>query len=248
MNPTLRSLVYPGLDLHLRSRESLVQFWKSGPRRVLDAGSGNGYFSWLAYQAGASVLGLNFEASQVAKAHEFLVGYRKADPARLVFRQFNLYDLNQLEGPFDEIICFETLEHIRGDDLVCREFYRLLAPGGVLHACAPYAKHPRHLEEVLDTEETGGHVRAGYTEESFRALLEGAGFCVKQVRGLGSAATVCADKWLRKLRHAAGDVVALPFFPLGLAAVRATRQLDPARPFSLYVQGVKEEGASGRGR
>lgn len=239
MNPYLRNIVYPGLDLHLRARETLTQFWRRGNRRVLDAGSGNGYFSWLAYQSGATVLALNFEAGQISKARDFLVGFRKADPAKLEFRQFDLYDLAQLDGEFDEILCYETLEHIRGDDVVCREFFRLLAPGGILHACTPYALHPRHQEEVLDTEELGGHVRAGYTEESYRALLEPIGFSIRQVRGLGSPATVLADKWLRRLRHAAGDVVALPLLPLGLAAVRWTRQLDPKAPFSLYVQAAK---------
>jgi len=46
----LRSLIYPGLDLHTRNRASLRRFWKTGLRDVFDAGSGNGYFSWLAYQ------------------------------------------------------------------------------------------------------------------------------------------------------------------------------------------------------
>ncbi len=52
----LRSFIYPGLDLHARNRASLSAFWKTGPRDVLDASSGNGYFSWLAYQSGAAEL------------------------------------------------------------------------------------------------------------------------------------------------------------------------------------------------
>lgn len=35
----VRSLVYPGLDLHTRNRALLCRFWKTGPRDVLDAGS-----------------------------------------------------------------------------------------------------------------------------------------------------------------------------------------------------------------
>src|SRR5271169_4392818 len=75
----LRSMIYPGLDLHTRNRASLCLFWKSGPRDVLDAGCGNGYFAWLAYQSGASVLALNFDWEQVAKARDFLFDYKKAD-------------------------------------------------------------------------------------------------------------------------------------------------------------------------
>jgi SAM-dependent methyltransferase len=244
MKHFLRSLVYPGLDLHVQSRRTLSQFWRKGPRRVLDAGSGNGYFSWLAYRSGATVLALNYEQGQVAKAQEFLVRYRGAEPTRLKFQQMNLYDLDKLDGAFEEIICYETIEHIKGDAQVCREFFRLLKPGGTLHVCCPHALHPRHQIEVLDTEEKGGHVRAGYTEESFRALLDPIGFRIQQVRGLGSSATVVADRWLKKVRHRHGDLVALPLLPLGRMTVRLTEQLDPAVPFSIYAQASKPASES----
>jgi SAM-dependent methyltransferase len=68
-----RGLVYPGLDLHTRNRASLCRFWKNGPRDVLDAGSGNGYFAWRAYQSGARVVALNFERDQVEKARTFIL-------------------------------------------------------------------------------------------------------------------------------------------------------------------------------
>ena len=167
-----RNLIYPGLDLHTRNRASLCKFWKIGPRDVLDAGSGNGYFSWLAYKSGARVLALNFDKTQVEKSRDFLLGYKKADPARLQFERYDLYDLPAEIRTFDEIICFEVLEHLRRDGEVVKEFYRMLRPGGVLHVCCPYRLHPRHQAEVLDLNETGGHVRSGYTEEDYRALFE----------------------------------------------------------------------------
>src|SRR6185437_8975698 len=77
-----RSLTYPGLDLHVRNRASLRRYWKTTARDVLDAGSGNGYFSWLAYKSGAKVLALNIDAAQVAKAQRFLVDYRGANVER----------------------------------------------------------------------------------------------------------------------------------------------------------------------
>src|SRR6202040_2382903 len=93
LRQAIRSLVYPGLDLHTRNRAALCRFWETGPRDVLDAGSGNGYFAWLAYKSGGRVVAMNFEEAQVQKAKEFLLDYRKADPARLQFEQFNLYNL-----------------------------------------------------------------------------------------------------------------------------------------------------------
>ncbi len=234
----LRRIIYPGLDLHSRNRAWLRRYWKSGPRDVLDAGSGNGYFSWLAYQSGAKVVALNFDERQVEKARDFLVGYRKADPSRLSFETANLYELVKETRRFDEIICFEVLEHLHQDAMVVREFHRLLRPGGVLHLCCPYSLHPRHQIEVLDRDEKGGHVRAGYTEADYRALLEPAGFRIERVVGIGPRPLYLADQMLRAIGVRFGDAFALPFLAPALASVWLARP-NPPVPFSLYVTAVK---------
>jgi 2-polyprenyl-3-methyl-5-hydroxy-6-metoxy-1,4-benzoquinol methylase len=233
-----RDLMYPGLDLHTRNRAMLCRFWKSGPRDVLDAGSGNGYFSWLAYKSGATVVALTFNPEQVGKARDYFLKHRKADPARLAFEQGNLYDLPKEQRTFDEIICYETLEHIRRDAEVAAQFFRILRPGGVLHLCCPNRKHPHHQAEVLDLNETGGHVRAGYTEADYRKLLEPIGFKIELVAGIGPAPVHRADRMLRAIRNRVGDVPALPLLPLGLLALKFAR-LDPPMPHSLYVKAVK---------
>jgi SAM-dependent methyltransferase len=234
----LRALVYPGFDLHTRSRAALCTFWKSGPRDVLDAGSGNGYFAWLAYESGARVVGMSFDCRQVEKAQEFLLAHKGADPARLRFEQCNLYDLTTEKRTFDEIICYEVLEHIRRDRDVVTQFHRILRQGGTLHLCCPNRLHPRHQAEVIDPNESGGHVRAGYTEEDYRALLEPAGFCIDRIVGVGSHSVYIADKILRVIRSQLGDLPVLPLLPLALPLVRLA-QLDPAVPFSLYARAVK---------
>jgi SAM-dependent methyltransferase len=238
MKPFLRNLIYPGLDLHTRNRASLRQFWKLGARDVLDAGSGNGYLSWLAYETGARVVAMNYEQSQVEKAREFLIGYRKADPDRLQFEQRNLYDLPKERRQFDEIICFEVLEHLRRDEEVVKQFFRLLRPAGVLHVCCPHKLHPRHQAEVLDMEETGGHVRQGYSQEDYQRLLEPLGFKIEQFVGIGTPGVYHADRILRTIRHHVGDWLALPLFPLALPFVWCAR-FNPPVPFSIYVRAVK---------
>ncbi len=233
----LRSLVFPGLDLHTRDRASLCRFWGKGARRVLDAGCGNGYFSWLAYRSGASVKGINYDTAQVRKARDLLLGYRRADPARLQFEVGNLYDLASDAGGYDEIICYEVLEHLVRDAEVVREFGRLLKPGGRLHLCCPNRLHPRHQAEKLDTTEGGGHVRPGYTEQEYRALLEPAGFSVELVVGIGARSLYLADAGLRAIRNSLGDFAALPFLPLAMPFVWFAR-MDPEIPFSLYCRAV----------
>src|ERR1035437_662667 len=234
----IRYLLYPGLDLHTRNRASLRRFWGSGPRDVLDAGSGNGYFSWLAYQSGARVLAINFEQQQVEKAKNFLIEHKRADPSRLHFERRNLYDLTRETRMFDEVICFEVLEHLLQDREVAAEFFRVLRPGGALHLCCPYRLHPRHRAEVLDTKESGGHVRAGYTEEDYRRLLEPIGFRIESVVGIGTPAIYHADCVLRRIRNRFGDWAALPLLPFALPAVWFAT-LNPRMPFSLYVKAIK---------
>jgi SAM-dependent methyltransferase len=234
----LRSFIYPGLDLHTRNRASLSAFWKNGPRDVLDAGSGNGYFSWLAYQSGARVLGFNFNKEQVEKAKDFLLGYMRAESGRLRFEHFSLYDLPSLDRSFDEIICYETLEHIRGDSEVSKQFFRILKPGGVLHLCCPYSLHPTHRDSKLDLNETGGHVRAGYTQDDYTVLLEPIGFRIDAFVGIGPPSLCRADELLRAVRLRLGDMLGLPFLPIFLPFVWFAK-FNPPVPFSLYVRAVK---------
>ena len=205
---------------------------------MLDAGSGNGYFSWLAYKSGANVVAITFDEPQVEKARGFLIGHRKAEPDRLSFEQKNLYDLKRETRSFDEIICFETLEHVRDDRIVVAEFYRLLRPGGELHLCCPNKLHPRHQAEMLDLEERGGHVRPGYTEDDYRALLEPLGFEIQNVVGIGSWPVYIADEIMRKVRTYLPEIAAIPLLPLMLPIIWFTK-LNPPVPFSLYVQAKK---------
>jgi SAM-dependent methyltransferase len=234
----LRNMLYPGLDLHTRNRASLCRFWKTGDRDVLDAGSGNGYFSWLAYQSGAKVVGLNFDSGQVAKAKQFLIGYRGADPGRLSFEEYNLYNLKNDDRRFDEIVCFEVLEHLKRDTDVVKSFSDVLHPGGVLHICCPNKHHPRHQAEVLDDAESGGHVRHGYDEADYRAMMQACGLQVERIVGIGTPSVYCADAFLRKIRNRVGDWAALPFFYFLLPVVWFAR-FNPKIPFSLYVQARK---------
>ena len=205
---------------------------------MLDAGSGNGYFSWLAYQSGANVVALNSDAQQVEKANAYFLEHHKADPSRLRFERRNLYDLSNESQTFDEIICYETLEHVRRDNEVVTQFYRILRPGGILHLCCPNRLHPRHRKELIDHTETGGHVRAGYTVDDYRLLLEPIGFELQQLAGIGPKPVYLIDEVLRKIRSHFGNLAALPLLPFGLLALKLAR-LNPTVPYSVYVKAVK---------
>lgn len=235
-------LLFPGLDLHTRCRNRILpRFFRPGPIDTLDAGCGNGALAFAAYKTGNRVLGVTYSSKETEKALA-LFSFLRTDPARLTFQTYNLYDLPKLGRQFDQIICSETLEHIRQDQLVVRHFYNLLRQGGILHLCCPYALHPEHHLGRTDNPEDGGHVRDGYTLESYRALLEPAGFELVKSAGLGSPLFVQLDKAIRYLRNKGGDALALPLFLLSWP-LQLFDFLDPPAPFSLYVQAVKKRSS-----
>ena len=231
-------LLFPGFDLHTRCRyRFLPRFFRPGPIATLDAGCGNGALSYAAYKLGNRVLGVTNDPDEVRKA-EALFSEAGAESYRFSFVVCNLYDLQAIGQKFDQIICSEALEHISGDQKVIRSFYQVLNEGGVLHLCCPYALHPDHRLGRIDGPEDGGHVRDGYTAESYRALLEPAGFEIIRTVGLGTPLLVAMDKIVRYVRNKHGDIFAAPLF-LVTWPFQWLDCLNPALPFSLYVQAVK---------
>jgi len=135
-----------------------VSLLKSGPRDVLDAGSGNGYFAWARVPIRRARRGIELRRDQVEKARTFILEYRKADPSACASNKAISMICRRRPAISTEIICFEVLEHLRRDNDVVREFYRILRPGGRLARLLSVSRPSRHQAEALDADETGGHV------------------------------------------------------------------------------------------
>jgi SAM-dependent methyltransferase len=237
-----RYLALPGTDIFTRRRTSIELNWMQGERRVLDAGFGNGWFAYRAYKRGAIVTAVAVQPELITKARDLYNDYLCIPEDRLKFIEMNLYDIGKLTDRFDEIICYETLEHIRDDRLVCRQFHDLLKPGGFLHLCCPNAEHPRWQQEKLDLAEHGGHVRLGYTERSYRELLEPLDFRIEQFEGIGGPSLVSLQdniqapvrRWLGEAGAAMVALISIPFVWFD--------GRRPKVPFSIYVRAVRGEG------
>src|SRR5205085_2217852 len=93
-------------------------------------------------------------------------------------------------------------------------FHDLLNPGGILHLCCPNAQHPGHKLGRTNGPEDGGHVRDGYTWESYAALLEPAGFQLQARAGVGSPLLLALDRPIRFVRNHFGEAAAIPVFAL----------------------------------
>jgi len=235
----VKSAVFPGLDLNARCRARLLPaFFTSGPVETLDAGCGNGALALEAYRLGNRVIGITLDEEQIQRNRQFFA-MRETDPDRLQFEVCNLYDLPKLGRKFDQIICSETLEHISRDGDVVACFHAILNPGGVLHLCSPNAMHPGHRLGRVNNPEDGGHVRDGYTYDSYRALLEPRGFRVVDQAGLGTPLLLALYAPLRSIRNRFGVAVAMPLFLL-LWPITLFDRLNPKVPWSVYVKAVKK--------
>jgi SAM-dependent methyltransferase len=239
----LKWWLFPGVNLHARLRNRVLPSHFRGPengerRLVLDAGCGNGMLAYQSYLRGNRVLGISIKPGETERNERLFNDFLGIARETLSFQPVNIYDVESLGIQFDEIICTEVLEHIARDQDVCRSFCKVLRPGGVLHLCCPNAEHADHRRHHLDPHEAGGHVRAGYTFESYRQLLEPLGFRIEEQLGIGGPVRQTCNKPItaiqEKLGVAAGVVLFLLLGPLALLDKQ-----PPLVPYSLYVKAVK---------
>lgn len=129
-------------------------------KAVLDVACGSGYGAVILKSGGArAVTGMDVsdEAVSFARAHhstdgiEFLVG----DAERI-----------SQDGPFEVIVSFETIEHIRHPETFLAESTRVLAPDGLLIVSTPV-----RLRGTLEERPANPHHLREWSVPEFRALL-----------------------------------------------------------------------------
>ena len=138
---------------------------------ISDAGCGSGSFAIYSATRGNETVGISYDKSQLqtARSQSSTLGI-----GNLAFFLADLRDLDQISlqlGAFDQVICFETIEHILDDDKLIGDLGTLLIPGGQLLLVTPSRQcRPMLGDRVSDTED-GGHVRWGYTHYELQTLL-----------------------------------------------------------------------------
>jgi len=185
MNNILVKLIgYPATILH--GDPAVFDRWrwlkrhiKGGRLKTLDAGCGSGAFAMYATKNGNETTGISFDDrnNKVATVRAEILNLKnikfiKADLRKLdeVFKEKEI---------FDQIICFETIEHILDDKKLIKDFFDLLKPGGKLFLTVPYKHYKRLLGDKLSQFEDGGHVRWGYTHEEMTKILSNFGFRIE---------------------------------------------------------------------
>ncbi|HTK81406.1 MAG TPA: methyltransferase domain-containing protein [Bacteroidota bacterium] len=100
-------------------------------KRVLDVGCGDGYGAAFLSLAASEVLGVDVSESAIQQARQKYVEFSNAR-----FEAANCVDMRLVEQPFDVITCYQTFEHLDGEEQVrCMESMKnVLAPKGIIVA------------------------------------------------------------------------------------------------------------------
>src|SRR5438105_7188658 len=222
----VRLLGWRGLLLHddpimfdrwLWLRNHLVR----GPVRTLDAGSGSGAFTLYASIAGNEAVGISFDERKNQTARD----RSKILKQRVTFRTEDLRRIDEVAetlGSFDQIMCLETIEHIRQDAKLIRDLAAMLRPEGRLLLTTPFKGHPGLLGDHVSTSEDGGHVRWGYTHADLRRLLEDAGLEITWQGYIGAITSQALTNIQRRLARWNQIIASAVVLPL-----RVVRALEP---------------------
>jgi SAM-dependent methyltransferase len=201
-----RSLLIHGDPTVLDRWRWLSRHLRKGEERTFDAGCGNGGFSIYAARCGNAVLAVSFSEREQGDAR------RRAQQLGIGGIDFRVLDLREIEshrtelGTFDQIICFETIEHVSDDAGLVRSLAQLLAPGGRLLLTAPFDGHrPLYTEERSPSPvEDGSHVRYGYSQARLRELVEAAGLEVVEEAFVSGVVSQKLTDLMRRLSERVG--------------------------------------------
>lgn len=239
LRDSIKWALYPGIDFHARLRchvldRQITAAGRPGARVVLDAGCGNGFACWAAYKKGNRAIGISVIPDEVRRNTRFFNMFLGIPREWMRFECLDVWQIDRLATEFDEIVCSEVLTYIVQDDGLCARFRDHLVPGGVLHLCSANAAHLFHQRQAA----LKRTVRAGYSEDSYRSLLEPIGFKVETVLQLGGPVRQWCNQVRRLAEHTLGRAAAVGVFVMLYPLVYFEPRF-PQTGFSVYVRAVK---------
>ncbi len=214
-----------------------------GPLRTLDAGCGSGAYTMYAARIGNEALGISCEerSTEVARERANILGITNVSFVTADLR--HLDKKSNLIGKFNQIICFETIEHVLNDKKLLIDLSNILEIGGKLLLTAPYKNHKALLYESLSTSEDGGHVRWGYSYEEIRHLFQEAGLEMtteEYVSGFITQKLMDLMRFLDRVHQKFAWVVTFPLRLLQIFDAPITRLLN--YPYlSIGMIGIKKD-------
>ncbi len=187
-SPWLRKLFYNLLDLlllrswHIRKELRAWEKTVNGDQTILDAGMGFGQYDYYLAKNHPNwkITGVDVKQEQIDDCNNFFsrIGFSNTN--------FEFCDLTKLEKieEYDMILCVDVMEHIEEDELVLKNYYTALKPGGMVLISTPSDQggsdvhHHDHDEYENDGEHSfiDEHVRDGYGIDDITTKFKTAGF------------------------------------------------------------------------
>lgn len=177
----MRKIFYFSLDLLLlrawHVRKALRGMARKYPdaASVLDAGAGFGQYTWRMSRINSrwKIESVDIDQDHINDNNLF---FRKAGlSGRVTCRTLDLTRLSESDT-FDFILSVDVMEHIEDDELVFRNFFRALKPGGSLLISTPSDKGGSDVHNEEDKSFIDEHVRDGYGTGEISQKLARAGF------------------------------------------------------------------------
>lgn len=191
----IRHLLQNEVDPAFKRRANIIlaELDLSNNQRILDLGCGRGFYLKAINQLNPELklTGLDINPEYLNAAKETI------DSPRIKFIKGDATNLPFENNSFDQIIASEILEHIKEDERVIEEVYRVLKPGGKVIITVPNKNYPFlwdpvnwTLEKLFKTHVPSNiwwlagiwadHQRL-YTEENLKKKLEQSKFKINKL-------------------------------------------------------------------
>jgi SAM-dependent methyltransferase len=200
----MRKLFYFSLDMlllrawHVRKALKSLARQYPGEANILDAGSGFGQYTWRMSRMNRlwKIKAVDIDPEHIESTREF---FRRTGLAgRVNCERLDLTELKETEI-FDFILSVDVMEHIERDELVFRNFFRALKPGGSLLISTPSDMGGSDVHGEGETSFIEEHVRNGYGIGDITRKLEGAGF--RKIRTAYTYGKPGSVSWLLSMKY-----------------------------------------------
>ncbi len=187
---------------------------------LLDVGCGSGAFTIGAATRGYFSLGLSWDERNQ------LVAQERAALCQALTAHFSIQDVRELGvrqdlmSRYDVVLSCENIEHIIDDFKLMNSMAQCLKPGGRLLLTTPYHYYRAIAPEdngPFCAEETGWHVRRGYSSSMLKELVDRSGLIVEEISycsGFLSQKITAFQRRLIKVHPLLGWFAILPLRPL----------------------------------